>query len=64
MDAKLCGGRTLFLADTYELVEQATATFRKLWSKVTIGKYVDSIKPPNAHVRCGSIQSIVLNLDR
>lgn len=64
MDAKLCGGRTLFLAHTHELVEQATTTFRKLWSKVTIGKYVDSIKQPNAHVVCGSIQSIALNLDR
>lgn len=64
MDAKLCGGRTLFLAHTHELVEQATATFRKLWNKVTIGKYVDSIKQPNAHVVCGSIQSLALNLDR
>lgn len=64
MDAKNCGGRTLFLAHTVELVEQAADTFGKLWSKVTVGKYVDSIKQPNAHVVCGSIQSVALNLDK
>jgi superfamily II DNA or RNA helicase len=64
MDAKFCGGRTLFLAHTHELVEQATATFRNLWSSVTIGRYVDSIKQANAHVVCGSIQSVALNLDK
>lgn len=64
MDAKSCGGRVLFLAHTVELVEQASATFRKLWSKVTVGRYVDSIKQPNAHVVCGSIQSVALNLEQ
>lgn len=64
MDAKNCGGRTLFLAHTVELVEQAADTFGKLWSKATVGKYVDSIKQPNAHVVCGSIQSVALNLDK
>lgn len=64
MDAKSYGGRVLFLAHTIELVEQATATFRKLWSKVTIGRYVDSIKQPNSHVVCGSIQSVALNLEQ
>ncbi|WP_101910013.1 DEAD/DEAH box helicase [Marasmitruncus massiliensis] len=64
MDAKSCGGRVLFLAHTVELVEQAAATFRKLWSKVTVGRYVDSIKQPNAHVVCGSIQSVALHLEQ
>ena len=64
IDARTVGKRTLFLAHTHELIEQATTTFRKLWGKVTIGKYVDSIKQPNAHVVCGSIQSVALNLDK
>ena len=63
-DAKRCGGRTLFLAHTVELVEQAAKTFRELWKTVNVGKYVDSIKQPNAYVLCGSIQSVALNLDR
>ena len=63
-DAKKCGGRTLFLAHTVELVEQAAKTFKELWKTVNVGKYVDSIKQPNAYVLCGSIQSVALNLDR
>ena len=63
-DAKRIGGRTLFLAHTVVLVEQAANTFRELWKSVTVGKYVDTIKQPNAHVVCGSIQSVALNLDR
>ena len=63
-DAKKCGGRTLFLAHTVELVEQAAKTFRELWKTVNVGRYVDSIKQPNAYVLCGSIQSVALNLDR
>lgn len=63
-DAKRCGGRTLFLAHTVELVEQAAKTFKELWKTVNVGKYVDSIKQPNAYVLCGSIQSVALNLDR
>lgn len=64
MDAKLIGKRTLFLAHTHELVEQATETFRKLWPKATVGRYADTVKQPNAHVVCGSIQSVALNLDK
>ena len=40
MDAKRCGGRTLFLAHTQELVNQATETFRKLWPSVTVGRFI------------------------
>ena len=64
LDARSVGKRTLFLAHTHELIEQATTTFRKLWDEVTIGRYVDSIKQPNAHVVCGSIQSVALNLNK
>ena len=63
MDAKRCGGRTLFLAHTQELVNQAAETFRKLWPSVTVGRYVESMKQPNAHVVCGSVQSVALHLD-
>lgn len=61
MDAKNCGGRTLFLAHTQELVNQAAETFRKLWPSVTVGRYVESMKQPNAHVVCGSVQSAALD---
>lgn len=62
-DAKRVGKRTLFLAHTHELVEQATKTFRQLWQDITVGKFVDSVKQPDAYVVCGSIQSVALNLD-
>ena len=63
IDAKRCGGRVLFLAHTQEQVEQATKTFRELWPSVTVGRYIESMKQPNAHVVCGSVQSIALHLD-
>lgn len=63
MDAKRCGGRVLFLAHTQELVNQATETFRKLWPSVTVGRYMESMKQPNAYVVCGSVQSVALHLD-
>ena len=62
-DAKRCGGRTLFLAHTQELVNQAAVTFGKLWPSVTVGRYMESVKQPDAHVVCGSIQSVALHLD-
>lgn len=63
MDAKRCKGRVLFLAHTQELVMQASNTFRKLWSDVAVGCYTENIKQPNAHVVCGSIQSVALHTD-
>ena len=64
MDAKRLGGRVLFAAHTMELVNQAYHTFQQLWPEVTIGKYADSIKEPDSHVVCGSIQSVALNLEQ
>lgn len=64
MDAKNCGGRTLFLAHTQELINQATETFRRLWPSVTVGRDMEAIKQPNAHVVCGSVQSVALHLDQ
>ena len=63
MDAKRCGGRTLFLAHTQELVNQAADTFRRLWPEVSVGRYMESIKEPDAHVVCGSVQSVALHLE-
>ena len=63
MDAKRCGGRTLFLAHTQELVNQAADTFGTLWPEVTVGRYMESIKEPDAHVVCGSVQSVALHLE-
>jgi superfamily II DNA or RNA helicase len=63
-DAKRYGKRVLFLAHTHELVGQAYNTFKKLWTDVSVGKYTDSVKEPNAFVVCGGIQSVALNLDK
>lgn len=63
LDAKRCGGRCLFLAHTQELVNQAAKTFRELWGSVHTGRFVDGMHQPNAHVVCGSVQSIALHLD-
>ena len=63
MDAKNCGGRTLFLAHTQELVNQAAEIFRKLWPSVTVGRYVENMRQSNAHVVCGSVQSVERHLD-
>lgn len=64
MDAKRCGGRTLFLAHTQELVNQAADTFRNLWPEVTVGRYMEAIKEPDAHVVCGSVHMQMLRHTR
>lgn len=63
IDAKLVGGRTLFVAHTMELVNQAYNTFKSLWAETTVGKFADSAKDYESNVICGSIQSVALNLD-
>ena len=45
-DAMSVGKRTLFIAHTHELVEQAYETFKRLWNNVSVGKFVDSVKQP------------------
>ena len=62
LDAKRCGGRVLFVAHTMELVNQAFRTFQSLWPEVSAGRFAESIKEPDAHVLCGSIQSVALHL--
>lgn len=63
-DAMRYGKRTLFLAHTHELVEQAAKTFGEMWTSVSVGKYDEAIKQPDAFVVCGSIQSVALNIER
>ena len=63
MDAKKVGGRTLFVAHTMELVNQAYNTFKSIWGDVSVGKFADSVKDYDSQVICGSIQSVALNLD-
>lgn len=63
MDAKRCGGRVLFIAHTQELVNQAAETFCCLWPSVTVGRYMDTVKETDAHVVCGSVQSVALHLE-
>ena len=63
MDAKRVNKRTLFLAHTVELVDQAAKTFVQLWPSANVGRYVESTKQSDAFVVCGSIQSVALNLD-
>lgn len=62
-DAKRCGKRTLFLAHTIELVNQAYETFKNLWEGISVGKFGDAVKERDAFIVCGSIQSVALNLE-
>ena len=63
MDAKRCGGRVLMVAHTRELVEQAEHTFRRLWPEASVGLYMESNKEKDAHIVCGSIQSVAMHLE-
>ena len=63
LDAKAVGGRTLFVAHTMELVNQAFETFRRIWPEASAGKFSDGIHDTDSQVICGSIQSIAINLE-
>lgn len=62
-DAKAVGKRVLFLAHTKELVEQGYNNFRKHWPEVSVGRFVDSYRDTDTFVLCGSIQSIIRNIN-
>lgn len=64
LDAKSIGKRTLFLAHTKELVEQGAKNFETLWKGVSVGRFYESYHDTDTHVVCGSIQSIIRNLDQ
>ena len=63
LDARRCGGRTLFLVHTRELVEQAADTFRTLWPDISVGCFSDSSREIDTHVVCGTVQSVSGHLD-
>lgn len=62
-DAKQVGLRTLFLAHTKELMYQAANQFSKLWPEVTVGLFGDGHQEGDAHVVCGTVQSVEKNID-
>jgi len=62
-DAKRLGKRTLFLAHTKELITQAQKTFIKLWDEASTGLFVAEEKDKDSYVVCGSIQSVVQNIE-
>ncbi len=64
LDAKQFGKRVLFLAHTKELVEQGASNFEKLWPEVTVGRFYEDYHDTDTFVVCGSIQSIIRNLDQ
>jgi hypothetical protein len=57
------GKRTLFLAHTKELINQAQKTFAQLWSEVSTGLFVAEEKDKDSYVVCGSIQSVAQNIE-
>ena len=61
-DARRLGNRTLFLAHTKELVDQAYSCFCELWPEVSVGRYVEGYRETDAYVVCGSIQSVAANI--
>lgn len=64
LDSKQVGKRVLFLAHTKELVEQGALNIEKLWNNVTVGRFYENFKDTDTHVICGSIQSVIRNLDQ
>jgi superfamily II DNA or RNA helicase len=62
-DAKQMGKRTLFLAHTKELINQAQKTFAQLWPEVSTGLFVAEEKDKDSYVVCGSIQSVAQNIE-
>lgn len=62
-DAKKVGQRTLFLAHTKELVNQAKEAFENAWGEAASGIYMGQEKNKDSFVVCGSIQSVSQNLE-
>ena len=61
-DAKLVGGRTLFLVNTLKLADQAEATFRDIWPEADRGMYTGLAKNSNAQVLFSTVQTMSRNL--
>ena len=61
-DAKLVGGRTLFLVNTLKLADQAEATFRDIWPEADRGMYTGLAKNSHAQVLFSTVQTMSRNL--
>jgi superfamily II DNA or RNA helicase len=61
-DAKVVGGRILFLVNALKLADQAEQTFAKIWSEATRGFYTGSAKDKNADIIFATVQSMSKNL--
>ncbi len=61
-DAKLAGGRVLFIAHTKELVNQAVGKFEELWPEATCGRFLDAVHDLEEHVIVGTVQGVSNNL--
>jgi len=64
LDAKRMGLRTLFVAHTLELLDQAERRFCELWPGVKVLKINDFQNPIDGDVLIASIQGVYLNLDK
>jgi superfamily II DNA or RNA helicase len=62
-DAKKVNKRTLFIAHTQVLVEQAAASFTALWKDKEVGLFLDNKKEKDEFVVCGTVQSVAQHLD-
>lgn len=64
LDAKNLGYRTLFVAHTLELLQQAEASFRKLWPEARVRIIDDYSSPLDGDVLIASIQGLHRRLDQ
>jgi len=58
IDAKLIGGRTLYIAHRKDLLKQTYRKFKELWPEVECGFFMGDEQNLTAHVVIGSIQSV------
>ncbi len=61
-DAREVGGRTLFVANTRELVQQAWEAFRRIWPDSTTGLFLENDRQTEEHNIVGSVQSLSRHL--
>ena len=63
-DAKVVGGRTLFLVNALKLASQAKETFAKVWPEASLGEYTGSQKNMTQTVIFATVQSISKDLEK
>jgi len=64
LDAKRMGLRTLFVAHTLELLEQAERRFRELWPQKKVQRIMDFGNIAYSDIVVASIQGVQLNLNK